>query len=186
MVVWNINADWNLRRFPLSLVYHRVQGECKRSTSACVCVFSVQEKTPKNVFFLGQPLIVLVAVLWSVFLFLSMILVCFILLPCDFTVHVSWVWGFGCWQLIFSCVLFWRFRLISVWLPSPVSCYPTHFSSILRVRPSPSLFSVCIHTRIFPRPCQSIRWKYNSNREEMSIKSPQTKTQWAVWHHKRR
>lgn len=53
-----------------------------------------------------------------------MILVCFILLPCDFTVHVSRVWGFGCWQLIFSCVLFWRFRLISVRLPSPVSCYP--------------------------------------------------------------
>lgn len=41
--------------------------KCKRSTSACVCVFSAQEKTPKNVFFLGQPPIVLVAVLWSVF-----------------------------------------------------------------------------------------------------------------------
>lgn len=41
--------------------------KCKQSTSACVWVFSAQEKSPKNVFFLGQPLIVLVAVLWSVF-----------------------------------------------------------------------------------------------------------------------
>lgn len=41
--------------------------KCKQSTSACVWVFSAQEKSPKNVFSLGQPLIVLVAVLWSVF-----------------------------------------------------------------------------------------------------------------------
>lgn len=130
-----------------------------------------------------------------------MILVCFILLPCDFTVHVSRVWGFGCWQLIFSCVLFWRFRLISVRLPSPVSCYPpTPHTHIHTHTPThtpvshpylesgrPLHCSQSASTRgFFSRPCQSIRWKYNPNREEMPIKSPQTKTQWAVWHHKRR